>query len=89
MGFDSEFYEKLVAAKQAKGKKTVPIKAEPSMAGSATPRANGGNTSEQRRDSAADVPDLKLDESPIKEAKFKRTKRPAPDARQGRSTTRR
>ena len=89
VGFDSEFYEKLVAAKQAKGKKTVPIKAEPSMAGSATPRANGGNTSEQRRDSAADVPDLKLDESPIKEAKFKRTKRPAPDARQGRSTTRR
>lgn len=76
-GFDSEFYEKLVTAKQAKGKKVVAIKAEPSMAGSATPRASGGNTGEQRRDSAADVPDLKLDESPIKEAKFKCTRRPA------------
>jgi multidrug efflux pump subunit AcrA (membrane-fusion protein) len=89
VGFDEEFYEKLVAAKQGKGKKSVAIKAEPSMAGSATPRANGGNNVEQRRDSAADVPDLKLDESPIKEAKFKRTKRALPDARQGRSTTRR
>ena len=89
VGFDEEFYEKLVAAKQGKGKKVVVTKAEPSMAGSATPRANGGGNGEQRRDSAADVPELKLEESPIKEAKFKRTKRPAPDARQGRSTTRR
>jgi hypothetical protein len=87
--FDEEFYGKLVAAKQTKGKKFVAIKAEPSMAGSTTPRANGGNSSEQRRDSAADVPELKLDESPIKEAKFKCTRRPAPDQRQGRPTTRR
>jgi hypothetical protein len=89
VGFDSEFYEKLIAAKQSKGKKVVAIKVEPSMAGSATPRANGGNTSEQRRDSAADVPELKLDESPIKEAKFKCTRRAAPGERQGRTTTRR
>lgn len=89
VGFDCEFYEKLVAAKQGKGKKTVANKAEPSMAGSATPRANGGINSEQRRDSAADVPEFKLDESPIKEAKFKCTRRAAPGERQGRTTTRR
>jgi hypothetical protein len=92
VGFDSEFYERLVAAKQTKGKTivakaVVASKGEPSMAGSATPRANG-DKGEQRRESAADVPELKLDESPIKEAKFKRTKHPAPEARQGRSITR-
>jgi hypothetical protein len=89
VGFDDEFYQKLVAAKHGKGKKVVAIKAEPSMAGSATPRANGGNSSEQRRDSAADVPELKLDESPFKEAKFKCTRRAAPGERQGRTNTRR
>jgi hypothetical protein len=89
VGFDGEFYEKLVAAKQGKGKVAVASKGEPSMAGSATPRANGGNKGEQRRDSAADVPELVLDEAPFKEAKFKRTKRPSPGDRQGRSTTRR
>ena len=91
VGFDDEFYQRLVAAKQAKGKKVVTSKAGPSMAGSATLRANGGGNGngEQRRDSAADIPELKLEESPIKEAKFKRTKRALPDARQGRSTTRR
>jgi hypothetical protein len=89
VGFDNEFYEKLVAAKQGKGKVAVASKGEPSMAGSATPRAKGGNKGEQRHDSAADVPELVLDEAPFKEAKFKRTKRPSPGERQGRSTTRR
>lgn len=89
VGFDHEFYEKLVAAKQGKGKVAVASKGEQSMAGSATPRANGGNKGEQRRGSAADVPELVPDEAPFKEAKFKRTKRPSPGERQGRSTTRR
>jgi hypothetical protein len=89
VGFDNEFYEKLVAAKQGKAQVAVASKGEPSMAGSATPRANGGNKGEQRRDSAADVPELVLDEAPFEEAKFKRTKRPSPGERQGRSTTRR
>jgi hypothetical protein len=88
VGFDEEFYQKLVVAKRSKSKAAEANKAEPSKADSMTPRVNGGNNSEQRRDSAADVPEMKLDESPIKEAKFKCTKRPAPSVRQGHSTTR-
>lgn len=78
VGFDEEFYQKLVAAKKTKDKVFVASKAEPSMAGSATPRASGVPKGEQRRDSAADVPELKLDEAPIKEAKFKSARRAAP-----------
>jgi hypothetical protein len=90
VGFDEEFYQKLVACKSGKGKVAVASKAEPSMAGSATPRANGGNKGEgeERHDSSADVPELNLGEAPIKEAKFKSTRRAAPGERQGRSTTR-
>jgi len=88
VGFDEEFHQKLVTAKKTKGK-FVANRAEPSMADSATPRANGVPKGEQRRDSAADVPELNLDEAPIKEAKFKPTRRAPPGERQGRSITRR
>lgn len=89
VGFDDEFYEELVARKQSKGKVVVEDRVEPSKIECATSRANSSENGEQRRDSASDVPELKLDKSPVKEARFKYTRRPAPCERQSRSTTRR
>lgn len=85
VGFDDNFYQNLVAAKKSRGKTIVAKKAEPIETDCTTPRAGGGEGAEQRRDSASDVSELKLDASPIKEAKFKRTRRAAPGERQGRS----
>ena len=89
VGFDQEFYRNLVDAKNSKGKTLVASKAEPTETDCTTPRTRASKGGEQRRDSAADVPELTLDESPVKEAKFKCTRRAAPGERQGRSTTRR
>lgn len=83
VGFDGEFYERIVDRKLGKGKGVVGGKGEPGKNGCTTLRAEGGDGGEQRRDSAAGVPELELDESPIKEAKFKRTRRPAPGKIQG------